>query len=79
MGTRATESYMEYIVFSGICLPYVKAIMVSTCIPSRATILNSDGTDPTLECMLSCARGLLQPCPILPGCKRYHLPRPRRW
>jgi hypothetical protein len=28
MGTCVTKFYMEYIVFTRICLPYVRAIMV---------------------------------------------------
>jgi hypothetical protein len=27
MGTYVTEFYMEYIIFTRICLPYVRAIM----------------------------------------------------
>jgi hypothetical protein len=32
MGTCVTEFYMEYIVFTRICLPYVRAIMAFRCV-----------------------------------------------
>jgi hypothetical protein len=40
---------------------------IQACIPSLATVLGGDGTGSALEYTLSDARGLLWPCPIVPG------------
>jgi hypothetical protein len=68
--TCVTEIYMEYIVFTRTCLPYVRVIMtfmhVSLVELPFQTVM---GQIPALECMLSGAHRLLQPHPILPGNK----------
>jgi hypothetical protein len=70
LGTCVIEFYMEYIIFTKTCLPYVRVIMafmrVSLVELSFYTVM---GHIPTLECVLSCACGLLQPCPISLGNK----------
>jgi hypothetical protein len=72
LGTCVTEFYVEYIVFTRICLPNVRVIMafmlVSLFELPFQTVM---GRILALECVLSVVRGLLQPCPIWLGNKCY--------
>jgi hypothetical protein len=60
LGTCVTEFYMEYIVFTRICLPYVRVIMAFMRIPlvelPFQTVMRRL---PAVEWMLSGAHGLL--------------------
>jgi hypothetical protein len=73
LGTCVIEFYMECIAFTRICFPYVGIIImrmrVSLILLPFQTMM---GWIPTLECMLSGARGFLQLCHILSGSECYH-------
>jgi hypothetical protein len=76
LGTCVTEFYMEHIVFTKTYLSYIRVIMAFMHVPLVVLLIQTVmGQIPTLEFMVSGARGLLQLCPILPGHKGYCLPR----
>jgi hypothetical protein len=76
LGTCVTDFYMEHIVFTKTYLSYIRVIMAFVHVPLVVLLIQTVmGQIPALEFMVSGARGLLQPCPILPGHKGYCLPR----
>jgi hypothetical protein len=79
MATCAIGSYMEHIIFTRTCLPYVRVIMVFIRVPMVEPLSQTVmGWTPTLECMLSLsgAHGLLLSRPISPSDKYHPLVRP---
>jgi hypothetical protein len=46
------------------------------CTHGIATMSGGDGMDLALKYVLSCTRGLLWPCPIVPGVSGHLFPRP---
>jgi hypothetical protein len=64
MGTCVIKFYTERIAFTRICLPYVRIVMVCMRVSLvKLPFQTVMGWISGLECMLSGARGLLQPHP----------------
>jgi hypothetical protein len=62
----------------GACLSYVRIIMVFMRVPLVELLWQATmGWIPALEYMMSGARGILRPRPIMPGAKCHHFSRPQ--
>jgi hypothetical protein len=72
--------YMEYIIFIMVCLSYVRVIITFMRV-SLVELLHQAvmGRVPPLEYMISGARGLLQPRPIVSGAPSQRFMRPHGW
>jgi hypothetical protein len=75
-----TESYVEKLAFTRVCLSCVRLTMTIMCVPLVELLCKAAmGQFQALDYMLSGARGLLWPRPILRGNKCYRFPRPWCW
>jgi hypothetical protein len=80
LGTCVIKFYIEHVAFTRICSPKVGIIMMYM----RVSLVELPcqivmGRIPALMCMLSGARGFLQPCPILSGSECYHPSEAPMW
>jgi hypothetical protein len=80
LGTYIIDFYIGHMVFTRVCFPYTRFVMVCMCVllvklPFQTVM----GRVPVLEYMLSGAHGFLRPCLISSGNECFCPPRPRCW